>query len=712
MSGDLTKSQTQQRARQEVRFARANCCRSLLLACVLIVGVSVHSEIHAQIFSTKNSDEPITLDLDSSVTKRLAAIEDFISEKQWDVVATMLRQAQAEKPDKLVSIGSGWYVSVTRYCQCRAAMLPTAGLTVYRQQINSAAKKWLEDFQKQRDRNSLMKIIRLASVSSSGEIALNRLAEQSFEAGDFAAARTWWEMLLPAVGPLRSAAGIGLLRYPDSTSDAAQVRSHLILCSLFSGDLTRAKSELIAFRHLHADANGRLAGQDGRLIDLLTGEFKKSELAKFNREIKTPEVDQRLWSVELPLPTWINRENNGKESDIGDLFPVVKDNAVFVSNGESVFAFDLSSGRSKWSGTENEDAVVDPKLAVIYTLADPVAPKLTVIGRPQQSLTLFGNRLYARLGTPITGRAKQESQAQSELIGLDIGDGEGRLVWRVSADDIEPQDPLRTNAPWSFDGTPVADSRRVFAVLRRSLPQEQINVACFDAETAQLLWNRRIGVTVASTEETVNSATHLRITLAEESVFLSTDAGAIAALDAQDGLMRWLRTYHVDASQVTHDRRHEGSIPSLYHDGVLYVAPLDCSLIMAIHAESGLRLWQHEWSDPIQHILGISGDTLVVSGRSLWGINITTGESAWPQRRVGEDDPEGYSFGRGALVGSQAWWPNRDELIVVNVANGQIERRIRLRETIAESGGHLTAAGPLLVMNRANRLTVLGDGGK
>lgn len=695
------------------------CCLQLFfVVTVVVVGTMASAELNAQVVSTKASDEPITLDLDNSVTKRLVVIEDFVAEKQWEVVAAMLRQSQAEKSEKLVAIGPGWYVSVARYCQCRAAMLPTAGLATYQQQVNAIAKKWFVEAEQQREHTALLKVVRQTFVSSSGDLALNRLAARAFEAGDIAAARTWWEMLLPASGALRSAAGIGLLRYPDSTLNVAQLRANLVLCSLLAGDIGRAERELVALRRLHADAGGQVAGRGGVLADLLRDEINNTFLNNSDHGTigpsvsPTPELDQRLWSIELPRPTWINEEDSGKAASVGDLFPVIADNAAFISNGESVFAFDLRSGQPKWSGAVNENSQlvdVDPQQAMIHTLADPVAPKLPTTGRPQHTLTVFGNRLYARLGTPITGRAKQELHAQSELIGLDIGEGEGRLVWRVSADDVDPQDPLRATAPWSFEGSPVADSRRVFAVLRRSLPQEQINVACFDAETARLLWNRRIGVTVAATEETVNSTTHLRLTLAEESLFLSTDSGAIVALDTHDGSLRWLRTYHADASHPIHDRRHAGSIPPHYHDGVLYVAPLDCSLMLAIHAESGLRLWQQEWPDPIQHIVGISGETLVVSGHSLWGINIANGESAWPQRRVGEDDPEGFSAGRALLIGNEVWWPNREEFVVVNATDGQIQRRVRLRESIAESGGHLFAAGPFMLMTRANRLTVLGE---
>lgn len=349
-----------------------------------------------------------------------------------------------------------------------------------------------------------------------------------------------------------------------------------------------------------------------------------------------------------------------------------------------------------------------PRAAIIHSLADPVAPKLPIDGRPWHSLSVHGDRLYARLGTPITGKAKQETNSHSELVGLDLGAGEGKLVWRVSAEEIDPQDPLSAASPWCFEGSPVADSQRVFVVLRRSLPQEQLNVACFDADTARLLWNRKLGITVASTQEAVNSVSHLQLTLAEDSVFVSTDAGAIAALDAHDGALRWVRTYASDAILSSRGDRRDGHTPPIYHDGTLYVAPLDTDLLLAIHAESGLLLWQREWPDPIQHVLGVVSDTLIVQGRSLWGVSLASGEPAWPNRRVGHDDPEGFSFGRGALIGDDVWWPNRDELIVVSAGSGQIKRRLAIHESLGLTAGHLTACGTSLVISRGPQLTVFG----
>ncbi len=657
----------------------------------------------AQFVATKPSQEAMTLDLDSAVMKRLASIEDFLAEKQWDSVATLLRQTQAEKPEKLVAIAPGWYLSVARFCQCQAALLPAPALAAFRRQMDATAKKWLDDAERlsvadpSRQRVAWLRIVRQGFASSSADEALARLAEQSFERADYATARTYWGMLLPATGSLRSAAGLGLLRHPDPNFDAAQIRAQLILCSLFEKDVTRADQELAAFRKIHGNSIGRLAGQEGSISDLLIS--ISDELPEDDSHTSSALLlNRRLWSVELP---------NNSTADVGEVIPVIVGETLFATNGDSVFAFDAANGRPKWSEAEN--SAPDPHAAVIHSLADPIAPKLAIDGRPRHSLSVHGDRLYARLGTSITGKAKQETNSHSELVGLDVGAGEGKLVWRVAAEDVDPQDPLSAASPWCFEGSPVADSQRVLVALRRSLPQEQINVACFDADTARLLWNRKIGITVASTEEAVNSTSHLQLTVAEDSVFVSTDAGAIAALDAHDGAIRWVRTYSSDAVLSSRGGRRDGHTPPVYHDGVLYVAPLDSDLLLAIHAESGLLLWQREWPDPIQSVLGVARNTLIVQGRSLWGVALASGDPAWPNRRVGHDDPEGFSFGRGILIGDEVWWPNRDELIVVSAGSGQITRRIAVRESLGLTAGHLAAFGASLVMSRGAQLTVLGS---
>jgi outer membrane protein assembly factor BamB len=684
------------------------------LGMVLVLASS--APLIAQSLSAPTYQESITLDLDNAVAKRLATVPDFAEQNQWGSVATLLKQTIEENNEKLVSMAPGWYVGVSRFCQCQAAVLPPAGLAVYRRQVDHLAQEWLADADRlamtdpDSSRAQLRKVLQQAFGSSHSAAALRRLAEQSFEQADYSAARTYWEMLLPPSSPLKAAAGLGLLRQPDVPADAAQIRAQLVLCSLYSGNLQRAEQELAALRRTDRQSIGRLADREGLLGELLTEEFTRYQTDQSESPSIVTRIDRPIWSVTIPSPTNMGSpylRPVASSGPVNRFLPTATANALYISNGEAVFAFDLRTGKARWPVAEA--ASEESQTAMIHRLADPIPPKRPINNVSLQVLTLHGDRLYARLGSPFTGKARQEAHVHSELVALDVGRGEGKLVWRVVAEEIDRDDPLSLTAPWCFEAAPAVASGRVVAVIRRSLPQEQINVACFDADRSQLLWNQRIGITVAATDEAVNSASHLQPVIAEDSVFVSTDAGAIAALDLHSGKLRWVRTYPTaDRFHSSVATRRAGHTPPVYHDGVLYVAPLDSDLLLAIHAESGLLLWQREWPDPIQHVLGVSGETLVVQGRSLWGVAARTGDFAWSERQVGFSDPEGYSFGRGVLTGEIIWWPNRDELWEVSATTGRVMRRLEFKASLSESGGHLLQVDDRLIVSRDSQVSAFG----
>ena len=169
---------------------------------------------------------------------------------------------------------------------------------------------------------------------------------------------------------------------------------------------------------------------------------------------------------------------------LGAFWPIVANEKLFVTNGEAILGWEITDGRAAWSP---KGQAAPDESAIIHAVANPTAPKYPIAGHVLQTMTVFEDHMYARLGLPITGRAKQEGESPSELVGLDIGIGEGKLVWRVSSDEIDPQDPLRESAPWCFEGSPAATARRVFVGLRRSLPQEELQIACLDADSGRLV---------------------------------------------------------------------------------------------------------------------------------------------------------------------------------------------------------------------------------
>ena len=318
-------------------------------------------------------------------------------------------------------------------------------------------------------------------------------------------------------------------------------------------------------------------------------------------------------------------------------------------------------------------------------------------------MTIHDGRLYARMGSPVTRQARDEFRVHNELVGLDLSGAQGKLFFQVSAsEDIEPKD-----AAWSFGGSPVVAAGRLYSVLTRTNPNTQTHVACFDVETGKLLWNRKICAELANSIDSHNFVTPDLLTLAENSIYYSTGVGAVAALNADDGTVRWVVTYErrkLETNSELSDYTRQGLTPCLFHQGILVVAPSDVDRIIAYDAENGLLKWTCMLPDRIRHLLGVANNNLILSGNLLWALDIESGEFSWPIRRVGIDGPAGAGYGRGVLAGDYVFFPMRESIFQVRHDTGEIVRDIQIKQISGEFCGNLTIAGSHLLVAGPNRL--------
>ena len=107
--------------------------------------------------------------------------------------------------------------------------------------------------------------------------------------------------------------------------------------------------------------------------------------------------------------------------------------------------------------------------------------------------------------------------------------------------------------------------------------------------------------------------------------------------------------------------------------------------------------------DVLGHVLGAVGDTLVVSGRGLWALDVHTGRVSWRHQPIG---PQAYGYGRGALCGNEVLWPTHDELMGFDLHSGRLLRRVslRVRQT---SGGHVLPCEDVLLICNGEELVAL-----
>ena len=669
--------------------------------------------------------ESVTLETAGAVEKKFATVRDYIAERQWSQAVEVLRQTMRDDGDSLFRVSPGRYLNVRRFCHLLLCSLPRPGLDVYRRQVDAEARILFEAGRSRGNDAPLRKLLRGFFASSYGDDALYLLAERAWQRGRIEQARRYWEQSLPARRPVKPGTRVLVLRYPDGSRASADILARLVLCSLAEGNLARAEQELAAFRKMVPDAAGVLGGQRGKLADLLSAAAKGArrwKVAVSSGSVSTDSVStfavnaQRnqvlprsmkigsvIWSVPLPVPKSRIRRS-GPVSTVPEplsFHPVMFGDVVLLNDAEHIRAWNLRTGKPAWPAVDSDNAMIYPPVPE-ETGDRSLGP---TVGVPHFSMTIDDGRLYAKMGTPITARSGGDrfDNLPSDLVCLDLARGQGKLVWKISASG--------TQSGWAFEGSPVVDAGRMFVILRRRNPSTQLNVACYDAETGQALWNQKVCASLDAVSESYNVISHHLLTVGGDALYLSTGFGAVASLDKFEGTLRWVTTYPRQAPrqiETLNDPRRQSLKPCLYHRGTVIAAPSDSASLFAFDAETGAVRWQVEPRGGIQHLLGVAGDNLIVSGRRLWAFDMYTGQIVW---QMGFENPLGYGYGRGVLAGRFVYWPTREELFVVDQQTGDLRRRVPLRRVHRQTGGNLTIAHGLLLIAGPNRLTAFGPTG-
>tara|TARA_R110002072_G_scaffold303123_1_gene494774 strand:+ start:229852 stop:233505 length:3654 start_codon:yes stop_codon:yes gene_type:complete len=682
--------------------------------------------------------EAVSVDVETQVVKRLETAREHIIEGQWETAASILQELIDSSGDTLIPIEPGRYSNTADYCHLLISQFPNIGLTAYRNRVDAQAKEWLAAGQQSLDETPLLRIVNSAFNSSVGDDALWLLGELAFEQGRFALARHYWSLLVPSVAPkLNSANGATVedrsaalpppsyLAHPDPSASRGDVLSRLVLCSIFEGDNVRAENELAVCRAEIANAQGTLAGRSGLLVEILAEVLQESarwadeerfapartvpggSLNRSGQPGPVPRAEQLIWRQSIPRNRFQGPPSRASlnADDSPPFFPLVDHDAVFVCGTDSVFAFELSSGRPKWAIDESDDGAIYSNI-----LERPITPHLPSAGMAWYSLCLSEGRLYARMGPPVMRRSRNEGNSFSEIVGLDVAQREGELVFHVTSDvlDTEAESPEATS--WSFEGSPLVSDGRVYVSARKGFPEDETLVACFDANSSRLLWKRKVCASLKVASDRFNLIGQNLLTLGDGRLFLATGTGAVAALNATTGRILWVITYQstgVDTPHELSDPRRHGLVPCVYHQGVVYAAPDDSNLVYALDAATGQPVWRQQYPDQILHIVGVVDGRLILCGQSIWAVDAGTGAAAWPQR-IGFADPAGRGYGRPALTHDFLYWPTRDEILRIDHRRGNVVGRIRLREDFQQLGGNLVVADGRLLIAQPDGLVVLG----
>lgn len=731
--------------------------------------------------------------------EQLRRAASFLADKQYDEAVETLRRVLESPGTKLIRAVPGdnvpnefsRYVSLKEYGHLHLAALKKSApeaLDLYRSRVDPLAERWFKQGVAERDERLLARIVDQLFNSTFGDDALYRLGEFALERGEYAKARECWERLSPllrspakdkllpgaAAGrPLwlalrgvkldeqwpdverfftQTAAPVGLLVYPDTDLNLADVRARLVLVSILEGSQERARLELELLKKLHAGAEGHVGGRTGKYADLLAeilseaaawtpvkapadwrtfgGTQERGQVSRFEPDVR----GKPLWSVELPRLTADREQIGFGRQRIAEEFDgllsyhplLVHDpkagDVVLLAEPGYVKAFSIATGQPAWPGAEEPGAIF-PTSKREGDVADSgdFPRRRPYVGVPRFTLTSHHTKLFARLGSPITafkdenGRLKQPGN----IVGLD-------LATQRKLFEIEPD-----GANWAFEGPPVTDGSRLYVAMRRSentSARSDAHLACFDAQTAELRWRRWICGANTPSKGQWDELTHTLLSLQDGVLYFNTNLGAVAAVTAEDGAVKWVaryprapfRSHDLDRNDVHFFR---DLTPCLIHDGLAICAPADCDRIFALDAATGQTVWEtgkQRGADAV-HLLGVGGGNVLASGDYLYWIDINSGTivGQFPQPRSGgpgfaRADPPG--FGRGILAGDNVYWPTREKIFVFRQQTTKTEKGwspIPVREIELThrgvTGGNLLMAKGILLIATSNKLYALSE---
>ena len=197
----------------------------------------------------------------------------------------------------------------------------------------------------------------------------------------------------------------------------------------------------------------------------------------------------------------------------------------------------------------------------------------------------------------------------------------------------------------------------------------------------------------------------------------------MAAVSADDGRLLWLVKYpratvRSGNPDVPEQHLFRDLNPCLAWKDLVIVAPSDCDRIFALEAMTGQLAWTLPpgAADDAVHLLGAVGDALVVSGDSLYWIDVHSGRllTQFPRGKLGGSEqaaPSPRGFGRGIIAGNHILWPTRETIFIFDVKPAltdfgfqpRLAREIPLLPR-GVTGGNLVLAENVLLIATGDRL--------
>jgi outer membrane protein assembly factor BamB len=257
---------------------------------------------------------------------------------------------------------------------------------------------------------------------------------------------------------------------------------------------------------------------------------------------------------------------------------------------------------------------------------------------------------------------------------------DGRLLWTTAGN------PELKGL--SFASSPVGANDRFYALAFTPIHTSGAFLVCLRPKDGKVLWRTQVGSGVDSWGSDIGNlfSAHGGISVAGGQIYLSSDRGCFASVDALDGSLLWVsgtdRIYEKGSWVGTrgHTTRADvGSMVERAHSAPVigkksvYCLAKDSAGMFALERNSGRRRFV-QLPRTVVEVVGESGGVVVAAWHGgLFGLKADNGEVAW-ERNI----KMGHPWRSGFMSGGKVYWPLGGELLILSAASGKELGRARL----------------------------------
>ncbi|MEO0480923.1 MAG: PQQ-binding-like beta-propeller repeat protein [Planctomycetota bacterium] len=340
------------------------------------------------------------------------------------------------------------------------------------------------------------------------------------------------------------------------------------------------------------------------------------------------------------------------------------DDRVLAFDHQRPVAFDSQSGRRLSIG-DGETEPPDPQTGVLRN-------RIPILDFERAQFVDSGLHLH----TTVTPAASPRNTPPSPIVTLDRHTL--AKLWSTEEDPAISQ--------WSFLAAPIVDGDSLIAPY---LDGDSIGVASLNVESGGLQWHSILHAAGSFYRRPPTP----QVTIENGTVFVITNAGVAACLDANDGQIRWLRRYErahptretqpdsnvrgrpwPSTLRVARHRALLGFVPTapIRFESLVILAPSDGDLLIALDAIDGQLAWlmprevrgnvssrRYE----LESVLGIDDGRLMVAGPDeLVAVDARSGVRLWREAVPGGWVRSKWR-GRGLCADGMVILPGEDQVL-------------------------------------------------